>query len=97
VCVRGVATSCAKYILKIPGAPSCWRHHSSCTLFLCSDLNNAGLAIRAAGEVGLTTRQLDLLYNPIPGVCVCVHDSCARTSGHHQLGQGMPRTTDALP
>jgi hypothetical protein len=31
-----------------------------------ADLNNAGLAMRAAGEVGLITRQLDLLYVPIP-------------------------------
>lgn len=29
------------------------------------DLNNAGLALRAAGEMGLATRQLELLLDPI--------------------------------
>ncbi|KAJ9530278.1 hypothetical protein QJQ45_023565, partial [Haematococcus lacustris] len=31
-----------------------------------TDLNNLGLALRAAGEVGLVTRQLEQLYVPIP-------------------------------
>jgi hypothetical protein len=31
---------------------------------MSADLNNAGLALRAAGEVGMTQRQLNVLWNP---------------------------------
>jgi hypothetical protein len=48
-----------------------------------ADLNNAGLALRAAGEVGMVTRQLNVLWNPdeyIPGQSP-TGPACSNASG----------------